>query len=62
MCVGEQQGGVHGHETSGVQGALLFLETEAARLSAQINVVVAPCVSPWGYEHIQRWNNNADGE
>jgi hypothetical protein len=22
--------------------------------------VVAPCVSPWGYECIQRWNNNAE--
>jgi hypothetical protein len=53
-------GGVHGYETSGVQGALLFLETEASRYAPSFNLVVAPCVSPWGYEHIQRWNNNAD--
>jgi len=53
-------GGVHGYETSGVQGALLFLQTEAEKYGARINLVVAPCVSPWGYEHIQRWNNNAD--
>jgi hypothetical protein len=53
-------GGVHGYETSGVQGALLFLAEAAALYSQRVNLVVAPCVSPWGYEHIQRWNNNAD--
>ena len=54
-------GGVHGYETSGVQGALLFLESGAAAAYAgRFNFVVAPCVSPWGYEHIQRWNVNAD--
>jgi len=53
-------GGVHGYETSGVQGALLFLQTEAEKYAAKVNLVVAPCISPWGYEHIQRWNNNAD--
>lgn len=51
-------GGVHGYETSGVQGAILFLQTEAAlkNYASHFNIVVAPCVSPWGYEHIQRWN------
>jgi len=49
-------GGVHGYETSGVEGALLFLETKAERYSEHFNVLVAPCVSPWGYERIQRWN------
>lgn len=49
-------GGVHGYETSGVQGALLFLETSAAAyIDRGVNILVAPCVSPWGYEHIQRW-------
>lgn len=52
-------GGVHGYETSGVQGALRFLETEAARFAAHFNILVVPCVSPWGYEHIQRWNIDA---
>jgi hypothetical protein len=52
-------GGVHGYETSGVHGALRFLQTEAARYAGQINLLVAPCVSPWGYEHIQRWNFDA---
>jgi hypothetical protein len=49
-------GGVHGYETSGVQGALRFLDTRAAEYAARFNVCVAPCVSPWGYERIQRWN------
>ena len=45
-------GGVHGYETSGVQGALLFLKTSAAAYSETFNIVVAPCVSPWGYETV----------
>jgi len=49
-------GGVHGYETSGVQGALLFLQTKAAKYTERVNIVVAPCVSPWAYEHIERWN------
>jgi hypothetical protein len=52
-------GGVHGYETSGVQGALLFLLTKAAAYSHDFNLLVAPCVSPWGYETIQRWNPHA---
>jgi hypothetical protein len=52
-------GGVHGYETSGVQGALLFLQQRAEELSAHFNILVAPCVSPWGYETIQRWNPQA---
>ena len=52
-------GGVHGYETSGVQGAILFLQTAAEVYSAKFNVLVAPCVSPWGYETIQRWNAQA---
>jgi hypothetical protein len=52
-------GGVHGYETSGVQGALLFLQSKAALYSDHFNIIVAPCVSPWGYETIQRWNAQA---
>ncbi|KGJ96976.1 M14 family metallocarboxypeptidase [Colwellia psychrerythraea] len=52
-------GGVHGYETSGVQGAIRFLETNAKDFSEQFNIIVAPCVSPWGYETINRWNNKA---
>jgi hypothetical protein len=49
-------GGVHGYETSGVHGALQFVEEHAADYAGQINLLVAPCVSPWGYERIHRWN------
>lgn len=52
-------GGVHGYETSGVQGAIRFLETQAESYSEQFNIIVAPCLSPWGYETINRWNPNA---
>ena len=48
-------GGVHGYETSGLQGAIAFLETAAEQYSDTFNILVAPCVSPWGYETIQRW-------
>lgn len=49
-------GGVHGYETSGVHGALRFLDVAAERYSEHFNLIVAPCVSPWGYETINRWN------
>ncbi len=52
-------GGVHGYETSGVMGALQFLETRAAEYAGRVNLLVAPCVSPWAYERINRWNYNA---
>lgn len=52
-------GGVHGYETSGVHGALRFLEHYAAAYAGRINLLVAPCVSPWSYERIHRWNAHA---
>ena len=52
-------GGVHGYETSGVHGALRFLERHAPAYAGQINLIVAPCVSPWAYEMIHRWNRDA---
>lgn len=51
-------GVVHGYETSGVHGALRFLKTKALGYSGKFNLVVVPCVSPWGYETINRWNPN----
>ncbi|KAL7525415.1 hypothetical protein ACHAXR_000996 [Thalassiosira sp. AJA248-18] len=48
-------GGVHGYETSGVQGAILFLQSQA-KYAKDVNILVVPCVSPWAYEFIQRWN------
>jgi hypothetical protein len=52
-------GGVHGYETSGVLGVLGFLETRAAAYAGKINLLAVPCVSPWAYERIYRWNYNA---
>lgn len=49
-------GGVHGYETSGVFGALAFLSRLGKHYEQQFNLVVAPCISPWGYETINRWN------
>lgn len=60
-------GGVHGYETSGVHGALSFIEdhltgkSDADRemVAEEFNILVAPCVSPWAYEFVQRWQVNA---
>jgi Zinc carboxypeptidase len=52
-------GGVHGYETSGVHGALQFLQQEALNHTDRVNLLVVPCVSPWGYERIHRWNFDA---
>ncbi|WP_296278273.1 M14 family metallocarboxypeptidase [Pseudoxanthomonas sp.] len=52
-------GGVHGYETSGVHGALQFLEQRAGGYAGKTNLLVVPCVSPWGYERIHRWNAEA---
>lgn len=52
-------GGVHGYETSGVHGALRFLDAHASRYAGRVNLLMVPCVSPWGYERIQRWNFDA---
>jgi len=52
-------GGVHGYETSGVHGALGFLEKSAADFEDRFNIICTPCISPWAYETINRWNNKA---
>jgi hypothetical protein len=52
-------GGVHGYETSGVHGALGFARDLLHRYAGRIDILVAPCVSPWAYETIQRWNPQA---
>ena len=48
-------GGVHGYETSGVHGALRFLQEVGPSYEAHFNLLVAPCLSPWAYETINRW-------
>jgi hypothetical protein len=52
-------GGVHGYETSGVHGALQFVARHAAGFVGRVNLLVAPCISPWAYERIHRWNPDA---
>lgn len=52
-------GGVHGYETSGVHGALEFLKSEAKKYEKYFNLVCVPCISPWSYESINRWNSKA---
>jgi hypothetical protein len=52
-------GGVHGYETSGVHGALRFAAEQAANYAGRVNLLLVPCVSPWAYERIQRWNFDA---
>lgn len=52
-------GGVHGYETSGVHGALLFIQKYFSEFSQHANLVILPCISPWGYETINRWNPDA---
>lgn len=49
-------GGVHGYETSGVHGALAFAQQHLGDYAGRLNVLVVPCVSPWAYERIHRWN------
>lgn len=52
-------GGVHGYETSGVMGALQFAARHAADYEDHFDLLIAPCVSPWGFERIHRWNPSA---
>ena len=52
-------GGVHGYETSGVHGALQFADRHAGDYAGQCNLLIVPCVSPWAYERIHRWNPDA---
>ncbi|WP_421901794.1 M14 family metallopeptidase [Maridesulfovibrio sp.] len=51
--------GVHGYEVGGIYAALEFLETTALEYADKFNLVVVPCVSPWGYETNNRWNPHA---
>jgi len=52
-------GGVHGYETSGVQGLIAFLQKNNSTYLSHFNIAALPCISPWGYEHIARWNPHA---
>jgi hypothetical protein len=53
-------GGVHGYETSGVLGALDFIAGHFTQYANnKMNLLVLPCISPWGFETINRWNPHA---
>ncbi len=52
-------GGVHGYETSGIYGAIAFLERSAQSYLDRFNIVCVSCISPWAYEIIHRWNPQA---
>ena len=52
-------GGVHGYETSGVMGALAFAKHDVKDFEDAFNFVILPCISPWGFETINRWNSYA---
>jgi hypothetical protein len=52
-------GGVHGYETSGVQGALRWILQAFDAHAEAVNLLVLPCISPWGFETINRWNPEA---
>lgn len=52
-------GGVHGYETSGVHGALAFMKEAAEKYASVFNFLCAPCISPWAYETVNRWNPKA---
>lgn len=52
-------GGVHGYETSGALGAISFMKNKAKRFEEHFNFICAPCISPWAYETINRWNPDA---
>ena len=45
--------------TGGVHGALRFLREDALAYAGKANLLVVPCVSPWAYERIHRWNPDA---
>lgn len=37
----------------------MFMKNEAKKYSEHFNIICCPCVSPWGYETIQRWSARA---
>jgi protein MpaA len=51
--------GTHGDEPAPVEAVLRFLETPCDTLPANIQIVVTPCLNPFGYSEGQR--ENADG-
>jgi len=49
-------GGTHGDEPAGVEGALAFLESDWAQWLDRLQFQVIPCLNPWGYVYDTREN------
>ena len=49
-------GGTHGDEPAGVEGALAFLEGDQSRWLGDFQFEVIPCFNPYGYVHKTRLN------
>jgi murein peptide amidase A len=49
-------GGTHGDEPAGVEGALAFLEGDWEKMLGHLQFRVIPCLNPWGYVHARREN------
>ena len=56
LPLAKERGGVEGYETSGVHGGVQFVERHGGDYAGRIDLLVLPCVSPWAYERIHRWN------
>ncbi len=52
-------GGTHGDEPAGLEGALAFLEADQSRWLGQLQFEVIPCLNPYGYVYETR--NNEQG-
>jgi hypothetical protein len=52
-------GGVHGYESSGVLASIRFIGEQLTRYAPCANFLILVCVSPWGYETVNRWNPHA---
>lgn len=49
-------GGTHGDEPAGVEGALAFLERDWTGWLDRLQFCIIPCLNPWGYIHNVREN------
>ena len=49
-------GGTHGDEPAGTEGALVFLETGCTQWLDRFRFFVIPCLNPYGYVHNTRSN------
>ncbi|MGE0351558.1 peptidase, partial [Hydrogenophaga sp.] len=52
-------GGAHGNATRGVHRAPRIEDQPAQAYTGRATLLEVPCVSPWSYERIHRWNFDA---